>query len=56
MMYPLVLDLAACVCHMLEDIAAWGWADPPTRRLVFAADIRKLETALGTWPRTSTQH
>jgi hypothetical protein len=32
--------------NMLEDIAAWGWADAPTRRLVFAADIPKLDRAL----------
>ena len=25
--------------NMLEDIAAWGWAEAPTRRLVFATDI-----------------
>jgi hypothetical protein len=31
---------------MLEDIAGWGWADAPTRRLVFAADIPKLDKAL----------
>ena len=34
------------VRNMLEDIAAWGWADAPTRRLVFAADIPKLDKAL----------
>ncbi len=31
---------------MLEDIAAWGWADAPTRRLLFVADIPKLGKAL----------
>jgi site-specific recombinase XerC len=31
---------------MLEDIAGWGWADAPTRRLIFAADIPKLDKAL----------
>jgi site-specific recombinase XerD len=34
------------VRNMLEDIAGWGWADAPTRRLIFAADIPKLDTAL----------
>ena len=34
------------VRNMLEDIAAWGWADAPTRRLVFAADIPKLDMSL----------
>jgi integrase len=28
--------------NMLDDIAAWGWADAPPRRLVFAADVPKL--------------
>ena len=32
--------------NLLEDITAWGWADAPTRRLVFAADIPKLDRAL----------
>ena len=27
---------------MLDDIAAWGWAEAPPRRLVFAADVPKL--------------
>ena len=27
---------------MLDDIAAWGWAAAPPRRLVFAADVPKL--------------
>lgn len=35
-----------CVRNMLEDIAAWGWADAPTKRLLFAADIPKLGEAL----------
>lgn len=32
--------------NMLEDIAAWDWAEAPTKRLVFAADIPKLDRAL----------
>lgn len=28
--------------NMLDDIAAWGWAEAPTRQLVFTADIPKL--------------
>lgn len=28
--------------NMFEDIAAWGWAEAPTRQLVFTADIPKL--------------
>jgi integrase len=28
--------------NMLDDIAAWGWEEAPTRRLVFAADVPKL--------------
>ncbi len=32
--------------NLLEDIAAWGWAEAPTRRLVFAADIPKLDRPL----------
>ena len=28
--------------NMLDDIAAWGWAEAPHRRLVFAADVPKL--------------
>jgi integrase len=28
--------------NMLDDIAAWGWADAPSRRLVFAADVPRL--------------
>lgn len=37
--------------NLLEDIAAWGWAEAPGRRLVFAADIPKLNRAL---PRSLT--
>jgi integrase len=32
--------------NLLEDIAAWGWADAPAGRLVFAADIPKLDQPL----------
>jgi site-specific recombinase XerD len=32
--------------NLLEDIAAWGWAEAPTSRLVFAADVPKLDRAL----------
>ncbi|GAB3864153.1 hypothetical protein GCM10028801_32980 [Nocardioides maradonensis] len=32
--------------NLLEDIAAWGWSEAPTRRLVFAADIPKLDRPL----------
>ena len=32
--------------NLFEDIAAWGWAEAPTRRLVFAADIPKLNRPL----------
>ena len=32
--------------NLLEDIAAWGWAKAPSRRLVFAADVPKLDRAL----------
>jgi integrase len=34
------------VRNMLEDIAAWGWAAAPSRRLLFAADIPKLDRPL----------
>ena len=34
------------VRNMLEDITAWGWAEAPPRRLVFAADIPKLDRPL----------
>lgn len=32
--------------NMLDDIAAWGWADAPSRRLVFAADVPKVDQPL----------
>jgi len=32
--------------NLLDDIAGWGWAEAPTRRLVFAADVPKLDRAL----------
>lgn len=32
--------------NMLDDIAAWGWADAPSHRLVFAADVPKLDQPL----------
>ena len=32
--------------NLLEDIAIWGWAEAPSRRLVFAADVPKLDRAL----------
>ena len=32
--------------NMLDDIAAWGWADAPSRRLVFAADVPRLDQPL----------
>lgn len=32
--------------NMLEDITDWDWADAPARRLVFAADILKLDHPL----------
>ncbi len=32
--------------NLLEDIAAWGWAEAPTGRLVFTADVPKLDRAL----------
>lgn len=32
--------------NLLEDIAIWGWAEAPTGRLVFAADVPKLDRAL----------
>jgi integrase len=34
------------VRNLLEDIAAWGWAEAPPRRLVFAADVPKLDRPL----------
>jgi site-specific recombinase XerD len=32
--------------NMLDDITAWGWAQAPARRLVFAADVPKLDQPL----------
>jgi integrase len=32
--------------NMLDDIAAWGWGEAPVRRLVFAADVPKLDQPL----------
>jgi len=32
--------------NLLEDIAVWGWAEAPTGRLVFSADVPKLDRAL----------
>ncbi|RHW24507.1 integrase [Nocardioides immobilis] len=32
--------------NLLEDIAAWGWAEAPAGRLVFAADVPKLDRLL----------
>jgi len=32
--------------NLLEDIAVWGWAEAPTGRLVFAADVPKLDRPL----------
>ena len=34
------------VRNLLDDIAAWDWADAPSRRLLFAADIPKLDRPL----------
>lgn len=34
------------VRNLLEDITAWDWSDAPTRRLVFAADVPKLDQPL----------
>jgi integrase len=34
------------VRNMLDDIAAWDWADVPSKRLLFAADVPKLGRAL----------
>ena len=31
---------------LLNDIAEWGWAEAPTRRLVFSSDIPRLPRAL----------
>ncbi|WP_220454061.1 tyrosine-type recombinase/integrase [Nocardioides immobilis] len=32
--------------NLLEDIAGWSWAEAPTGRLVFAADVPKLDRPL----------
>ena len=32
--------------NLLDDITAWGWEQAPARRLVFAADIPKLDQPL----------
>jgi integrase len=32
--------------NMLDDISVWGWPDTPPRRLVFAADVPKLDQPL----------
>lgn len=32
--------------NLLEDIDAWGWAEAPVGRLVFAADVPKLDRPL----------
>ena len=32
--------------NLLDDITAWGWEQAPTRRLVFAADVPKLDQPL----------
>lgn len=34
------------VRNLLDDITAWDWSDAPTRRLVFAADVPKLDQPL----------
>jgi integrase len=31
---------------VLDDIAAWGWAEAPARRLVFAADVPRIDQPL----------
>jgi integrase len=38
---------------LLDDITAWGWADAPRRRLVFAADIPRQPESL---PRALAPH
>jgi hypothetical protein len=35
--------------NLLDDITAWGWEQAPPRRLIFAADVPKLDQPL---PRT----
>jgi site-specific recombinase XerD len=32
--------------NLLDDITAWGWRQAPTRRLIFAADVPKLDQPL----------
>jgi integrase len=32
--------------NLLDDITAWGWQEAPARRLVFAADVPKLDQPL----------
>jgi integrase len=34
------------VRNFLDDIAVWGWADRPRRRLIFAADVPRLPRPL----------
>lgn len=34
------------VRNLLDDITAWDWADTPARRLLFAADVPKLDRPL----------
>ncbi|KOS54495.1 tyrosine-type recombinase/integrase [Rhodococcus rhodochrous] len=34
------------VRNLLDDITEWGWEQAPTRRLVFAADVPKLDQPL----------
>jgi len=34
------------VRNLLDDITAWGWEQAPARRLVFAADVPKLDQPL----------
>lgn len=34
------------VRNLLDDTAAWGWAETPTRRLLFATDVPKLDRPL----------
>ena len=34
------------VRNLLDDITAWDWTDAPARRLVFAADVPKLDQPL----------
>ena len=34
------------VRNFLDDITAWGWAERPTRQLIFAADVPRLPRPL----------